>query len=96
LWEIGRELHLKEVCEQADPNDSLSSCLAYASGTLDGISLMKGSGGNAIKVCEVPHDVTFIRWISFIREYFDKHPAGLGEQSAILIPRMVNGAFPCP
>ena len=96
LWGNWTGADLKEVCEQADPNDSLSSCLAYVLGTLDGITLMKGNSGNAIKICEVPHYVTSMQWISLIREYFDKHPAELGEQGAALVPRIVNSAFPCP
>jgi hypothetical protein len=96
LWGHWTGADLKEVCEQADPNDSLSSCVAYVLGTLDSIVLVKENSGNAIKVCEVPHDVTFMRWISLIREYFDKHPAELGEQAAVLVPRIVNSAFPCP
>ena len=58
LWGNWTGADLKEVCDQADPNDGLSSCLGYVLGTLDGIRLMKGSSGNAIKVCEVPHYVT--------------------------------------
>ena len=96
LWGHWTGADLKEVCEQADPNDALSGCLAYVLGTLDGITLMKGNSGNAIKICEVPHYVTSMQWISLIREYFDKHPAELGEQGAALVPRIVNSAFPCP
>ena len=96
LWGNWTGADLKEVCEQADPSDSLSGCLGYVLGTLDGIGLMKGNSGNAIKVCEVLHYVTSIQWISFIREYFDKHPSELGEQGAVLVPRIVNSAFPCP
>ena len=96
LWGNWTGADLKEVCEQADPNEGLSSCLAYVLGTLDGIALMKGNSGNAIKVCEVPHYVTSMQWISFIREYFEKQPAELGEQGAALVPRIVNSAFPCP
>jgi len=55
LWGNWTGADLKEVCEQADPNDALSGCLAYVLGTLDGITLMKGNSGNAIKICEVPH-----------------------------------------
>ena len=80
----------------ATAGPSGSSCLAYVLGMLDGITLMKGNSGNAIKICEVPHYVTSMQWISFIREYFDKHPAELGEQGAALVPRIVNSAFPCP
>jgi len=96
LWGNWTGADLREVCDQASPNDSLSSCLGYVLGTLDGIRSMKGSSGNAIKVCEVPHYVTFMEWISFIHEYFDKHPTELGEQAAVLVPRIVNSAFPCP
>ena len=96
LWGNWTGADLKEVCEQSDPNESLSSCLAYVLGTLDGIGLMKPSSGTAIKVCEVPRDVTFMQWILIIREYFDKHPAELGEQAAVLVPCIVNSAFPCP
>ena len=96
LWGNWTGADLKEVCEQADPNDALSGCLAYVLGTLDGITLMKENSGNAIKICEVPHYVTSMQWISLLREHFDKHPAELGEQGAALVPRIVNSAFPCP
>jgi Rap1a immunity proteins len=96
LWGNWTGADLKEVCEQADPNDTLSGCLAYVLGTLDGIGLMKGNNGNTIKVCEVPHHVTSMQWILSIREYFDKHPTELGEQAAVLVPRIANSAFPCP
>jgi hypothetical protein len=46
------------------------------------------------KICEVPHHVTSMQWILLIREYFDKHPAELGEQGAVLVPRIVYSAFP--
>jgi hypothetical protein len=95
-YACGSDLDADSCCEQADPNDSLSGCLAYVLGALDGIGLMKGNSGNAIKICEVPHHVTSMQWILFIREYFDKHPAELGEQGAVLVPRIVNSAFPCP
>jgi Rap1a immunity proteins len=93
LWGNWTGADLKEVCDQADPNDTLSGCLAYVLGTADGIGLMKGNSGNAIKVCEVPHHVTSMEWILSIREYFDKHPTAPCSPSPVLVPRIVNSAL---
>jgi hypothetical protein len=84
----------KEYCAADEKTPKYAMCVGYLSGTLDGIRLMQKTTGS-IMLCEPPNGVTIPQWVAIIRRYLDQHPEQLHFAAASLVPKIVNGAFPC-
>lgn len=84
----------KDYCAAGEQTPKHALCVGYLSGSLDGIRLMQKTTGTII-LCEPPQGVTIPQWIAIIRRYLDQHPDQLHLVAASLVPKLVNGAFPC-
>ena len=84
----------KDYCLAGEQTPKYAMCVGYLSGSLDGIRLMQKATGTII-LCEPPNGVTIPQWVAVITKYLDQHPEQLHFAAASLVPKIMNGAFPC-
>jgi hypothetical protein len=84
----------KDYCSAGEPTPKYAMCVGYLSGSLDGIRLMQKATGTII-LCEPPNGVTIAQWVAIITKYLNEHPEQLHFAASSLVPKIVNGAFPC-
>ena len=85
----------KDFCAaEGEQTPKYALCVGYLSGSMDGIRFMQKATG-AIVLCEAPNGVSIPQWVAIIRRYLDRHPEQLHFGAASLVPKIVNGAFPC-